>query len=39
MGRLEENLDLFGKELKLKQEQAASGVAEAFDGGVPLQAS
>ncbi len=28
--QLEETLDLFGEELKLKQEQAASGVAEAF---------
>jgi len=28
--QLEENLDLFGEQLKLKQEQAASGVAEAF---------
>jgi uncharacterized protein YmfQ (DUF2313 family) len=28
--QLEDNLDLFGEELKLKQEQAASGVAEAF---------
>jgi uncharacterized protein YjbJ (UPF0337 family) len=31
LGRqLVENLDLFGEELKLKQERAASGVAEAF---------
>jgi hypothetical protein len=37
--QLEENLDLFGEELKLKQEQAASDVAEAFDGRAPLQAS
>jgi hypothetical protein len=28
--QLEENLDLFGEQLRLKQEQAASGVAEAF---------
>jgi hypothetical protein len=28
--QLEDSLDLFGEELKLKQEQAASGVAEAF---------
>jgi 3-dehydroquinate dehydratase len=28
--QLQENLELFGEELKLKQEQAANGVAEAF---------
>jgi hypothetical protein len=28
--QLEENLDLFGEKLKLKQEEAASGTAEAF---------
>ena len=28
--QLEENLELFGEELKLKQEQAASGAAQAF---------